>query len=127
MGNFGKLPLNCPPPKAIGTSNQIMYRFVNSDPPTPSDFISLKKKNPGKQYPNSTLECQACGLSLYTKKQDAIEVKKKIPRLRKLKIARGTLSPNSGVIKHTPSHNSQCHYTWWMHINQQPWNYFQVI
>jgi hypothetical protein len=127
MGNFGILPLNCPPSQAKATTNEIMYRLVENNPPESSDFVSIRRQNPQKEYDDSITECKACGLSLFDDEQGAINMKKKIPRLRKLKIARGQLGVDSGAIQHTPSQNSHCHYTWWIHIDQNPCDYFQVI
>jgi len=121
------LPSNCPPSDAISLVIEV-YCLVDGDPPTDSDFQSLKERKPDKIFPDPDLVCQACGLSVFT---DLIGIKfaQSVSKgLRKKKLAQGWLSDDSGKIKNTPSKNTgDTHHTWWPARDIEPWILFKVV
>lgn len=103
-------PPDCPP-EAASAASGVVFRFVKTDPPTPSDFLShfelkkiLKDKN---------LECQFHGLSVYITETATAEASAKVPGLRKLKVAKGRLSAEWGQLLKTPGMVAE-HHTWWL-------------
>lgn len=92
----------------------------------PEDFLSWREENPGKELFPGMTECQACGLSVYTSFNEAKRLKPIVPKLRKMKIAKGILD-GMGKIKSTPSSTSQLHHTWWIPKDSTPWKYFEII
>ena len=119
------LPDNCPPLDA--TSPVIEVYCLVDNPPVDTDFLSLRERNPEREYGHS-LECQACGLSVFTD-IPSVELAKKVSRrLRKKAIALGHLSEDSGQIKRTPSKSTgDTHHTWWPAQDIAPCDLFQVI
>jgi hypothetical protein len=51
----------------------------------------------------------------------------RIPRFKKMKIAKGTLNDELGKIKHTASKNEKSYYTWWIPEHTEPYKVFEVI
>ncbi len=101
-------PPNCPPNDATD-ADVVVYRAVEANPPTASDFLSYQEK--GKQISPRKV-CQAHGLSVHGSKEDAIHYRELFswaPRL----IAKGKLMPVHGKTKPTPSGNFPSHVTWW--------------
>ena len=121
-------PENCPPTTATSPNGKF-YRFIakDHDEPQSKDFVSWRELNLEKPCPDNIPECQACGLSVYSDLEEIRRMKKVIPKLRKMKIAGGSLTESSGKIKNTPSRNSQNHNTWWVPQNENPWQYFFII
>ena len=119
------LPDNCPPLDATSPIIEV-YSLVDN-PPTDIDFLSLRERQPNREY-DQLLECQTCGLSVFTDISGAELAKNVSRRLRKKTIALGHLSENSGQIKRTPSRNTgDTHHTWWPAQNIAPCDLFQVI
>lgn len=120
-------PENCPPPSALAPSGKF-YRFIeqNHTFPQPEDFSSWRVLNLDKKCPENITECQACGLSVYDSFEEIQRMQKVIPRLRRMKIAVGILNKHSGKIQNTPSRNSRLHYTWWVAVDEKPWQYFLI-
>ncbi len=81
-----------------------------------------------RRFPENKRECQACGLSVFTNIEHAKRVRRRTKRLRSCVIGVGTLTPEMGVIKPTPSQRSgKSHCTWWVPTGLRPWTVFQII
>lgn len=121
-------PEGCPPPESDIASGEI-YRFIkkNHQVPMPEDFLSWREENPNKELFVGMTECQACGLSVYTSFSEVKILKPIVPKLRKMKIAKGILAGSMGRIKNTPSSTSKLHHTWWILKDSNPWEYFEII
>ncbi len=120
-------PENCPPETAQPALVKV-YRFIDSDFPTPEDFRSWREQNPDLICPTGLTECQACGLSVFTSEEGVRIARKRIPALRKKKAAIATLTPNLGLILNTPSKRTgNTHHTWWIPVGIEPWTLFQVV
>ncbi len=117
-------PAECPPTTAKKT-DLMVYRLVDNNPPNINDFSSWRELNPHQECPQNITEFQTCGISVFTSLEDIKRAKRKIPRLRKKKIAQANLTPDLGLIIATPSQNTgQSHHTWWIPLNTQPWLMF---
>ena len=103
------LPEGCPPDAAeeIGTE-RIVFRLVESDPPTALDFLSQRQEKPERIFAGVS-ECQARGLSVFAERPDAAKALK-LPRLRNRKICRVVLPAGAGRIQQT---SKPSHHTWW--------------
>jgi len=119
-------PSGCPPQTAENATGEV-YRLIKHDSPTPNDFRSWREENKDKECPEGVTECQSCGLSVYTEKADACRVIRRIPRFKKAKPALGKLTPDLGVMLHTPSRVNPSHHTWWTPVSAQPWTVFQIV
>ncbi|MEA5596282.1 hypothetical protein [Rivularia sp. UHCC 0363] len=108
---------------------QKLYRFIKKvhETPQPQDFLSWGQENPNKECPTSISECQACGVSIHSSLDDAKNLSLRIPRFKKMKIAKGSLSEELGRIQHTPSKNEKSHHTWWIPENTEPYKVFELI
>ena len=126
MERSKKFPHNCPPRKAQRASGKV-YRLVDSNPPAAKDFRSWYELYPDRTYENQATECQASGLSVYTQESSISKLIKRIPPLRKKKIALGQLTPDLGVTLNTPSAEDDSHHTWWVPVGKEPWTVFQVV
>jgi hypothetical protein len=89
-----------------------IFRLVNGDPPTAYDFLSYFEL--GKQLTTSEKLCQFCGLSVYLSEDAVKDVRSKVPGMRRMKIAKGRLSPEWGKLVNTPGKVSTAHHTWWL-------------
>ena len=110
MSYRDSLPAGCPPDEAEEIAAPLaVFRLVRTDPPTHNDFLSQRQEKPGKVFDNVT-ECQACGLSVFADKHDAVAKAQKLPHLKNRRICRVTLQAGAGRIQPTfqPSHH-----TWW--------------
>jgi hypothetical protein len=122
-------PDNCPPDECDVASDEL-YRFIKKTNkiPLPEDFLSWREENPTKPCPATISECQACGISVYSSLDDVINLPNRIPRFRKMKIAKGSVNSDLGRIKNTPSLNTgKSHHTWWIPENSEPWKNFKII
>lgn len=120
------LPPNCPPLDA-DLSMMVVYYLVDSDPPTAKDFLSFRERRPDRNV-ESWRECQACGLSVFTDSVGAELARQSSRSLRNKKLAKGSLSKDSGKIKNTPSQNTgDTHHTWWLNRNIDPCSLFKVL
>lgn len=104
-------PPNCPPASAVAVEG-IYYRLVNNNPPEESDLRSNWQKFPNTQWGNSL--CKACGLSIFSTKEDAQRTRLRIPAFRDSLVAAASVDPSSGPVLHTPSRHAQSHHTWWL-------------
>jgi hypothetical protein len=121
-------PEGCPPLESDTASGEI-YRFINKEheAPMPKDFVSWREENPGKALSGGITECQACGLSVYTSSNEVKRLTPIVPKLRKMKVAKGILKGEMGKIKNTPSRTSELHHTWWILTDSKPWKHFELI
>jgi hypothetical protein len=119
-------PEHCPPETSEYTHG-IVYRFIEieHENPLPNDFLSWKELH--NSCPDNVSECQCCGVSVYKSPEEIHRMSKKVPKLRKMKVARGNLNEDMGRIKNTPSRNSNLHYTWWIPTNIEPWKMFYKV
>ncbi len=117
-------PADCPPQDAQPATGEV-YRLVKKNPPESGDFIPFREKDPTA---NVRDECQACGLSVVRDAEDTLRIKRRARGMKKRLVAKGTLSPCFGRIKHTPSSVSgRSHHTWWVPTEVQPWRVFRVV
>jgi hypothetical protein len=121
-------PNDCPPAQAIIASGEF-YRFIKKAHETaqPEDFLSWRQENSNKECPTSISECQACGVSIHSSLDDVKNLSQRIPRFKKMKIAKGSLNEKLGRIQHTPSKNENSHHTWWIPENTEPHKVFEII
>lgn len=104
------LPPDCPPDDAEEiTTRRIVYRLVESNPPTNDDFRSLLAKEPDRKRNNDT-ECQESGLSVFSRSNDALSCTK-FAKLQGTMLCEVTLNRGSGRILRTG--NRRGHHTWW--------------
>lgn len=117
-------PENCPP--AGAEPDQLtVYRLVDNDPPTESDFIPQMVSQPHRTFPDP---CQASGLSFYTEYEDAKKLFERYPKgFRDKKIARGLTPADCGVLKNTPSKTAPTHITYWMMSGHMIHHKFEVV
>ena len=116
---------DCPPQDAQPATGEV-YRLVKRNPPESEAFIPLREKKPNKDFGEK--ECQAWGLSVFRNVEDAVRMKSRARGMKKRLVAKGTLSPHLGRIKHTPSEMfGQSHHTWWVPTEVQPWSVFHVV
>ena len=67
------LPDDCPPADAGEIAGQrIVYRLVRTNPPTNNDFRSQRAEKPNAVF-NGVSECQARGLSVFSRRRDAVK------------------------------------------------------
>ncbi len=120
-------PDNCPFEDAKEPSFKVYY-LVKNNPPCAEDFRSLHERRPDSKFDNSALECQSCGISVFTD-IEGIDLAKKISSgFRRMKTAAGTLTPDLGLIKNTKSQRTgDSHHTFWFPKNSKPWIVFEVI
>lgn len=110
------LPEDCPPETAEEIDHpRIVYRMVDSDPPTDADFYSQRAKNPAKTYQIS--ECRARGLSVYAQLEDVKSLAARLG-LERVYFCRVALTPGAGRIQKT---GAASHHTWW------PWAAFDIL
>jgi hypothetical protein len=100
-------PLECPPKDALCAEGTV-YRIAKTNPLDPSDFLSVREE--GKPFPPER-ECEAAGLSLFRKHEDAVHYRRKFPYLGD-RIAQGVLAKDHGKLKPTPRGRNS-HVTWW--------------
>jgi hypothetical protein len=121
-------PDDCPPSVSKIPSGEF-YRFIKKahETPQPEDFLSWRQEFPDKECPPSVSECQVCGVSIHSSLDDAKNLSLRIPRFKKMKIAKGSLNEELGRIQHTPSKNEKSHHTWWIPENTEPYKVFEII
>jgi hypothetical protein len=104
-------PPDCPPAYAEAVERSF-YRLVKTASPSETDLRSNYQKFPDKQWGNSL--CKACGLSIFSTKEDALKTRQRIPALRDSLLAVALVAPSSGVVLHTTSIHAPSHHTWWL-------------
>lgn len=106
---FEELPEQCPPSDAIEPDDTILYRIVNGDSVTSSDFISQRElAGPNKLF-SGVSECVARAVSLFQKREDAYQ-RCKLPKFRNSKVIGIKLKRTDGLVEKT---FSASHYSWW--------------
>ncbi len=117
------MPVNCNPPvnyrealpegypaseSADTSAGLVAFRLVTSLPPTVGDFDSQRRLHPGRHF-RGISECQACGVSVFTKVEDC-RMAGKLPALRGKQVCRVRLMAGAGRIQQT---GKPSHHTWW--------------
>lgn len=116
-------PEKCPPSDAESANGRFL-RLVRNSPPQPTDFAPWRIENPNG---NVSDECKACGVSVLRDIADVQRLRKRVPGHRKKLIAVGTLTPELGLIKHTPSRSAKSHHSWWVPKNADPCPHFKIL
>lgn len=116
-------PEDCPPIAAKDADGEEVYRLVDQNPPSDLDFISHRLRYPNREFRD---ECKACGLSIFTKLEDSITLRKRLPALRDTLIAMGNLPNDAGKILPTPWMGNS-HHTWWVPDGVKVLGFFRVI
>lgn len=102
------LPNGCPPPEATEIVNPtIVFRLVEGDEPSETDFLTHRQLWPNKNFQVS--ECQVRGLSVQLNAQDSRRFRA-LPTQKHKKIAKVHLDKGAGYIQRTGRHG---HFTWW--------------
>ena len=112
-----ELPRNCPPSEAYEPEDSDCFRFVSTDPPSHTDFLSNRALYPNRQFGVS--ECQARALSILDDLSVAFKRLQKLPLQRGKLVAHLSLPPEAGLILQTGRHN-QHHYSWWLRADFDP-------
>jgi len=105
------LPASCPPGDAYEIKTDLeVFRLVSKFPPSDNDFDSQRALKPKAVF--SFSECDARGVSVWTKMEDVLHAKK-LPKFNgnKSVVCKVRLHGGAGRIKQTGSNSS--HKTWW--------------
>ena len=104
------LPPGCPPDEAREiTSSEAVFRLVRTHPPTADDFRSQRAEKPLQKF-HGVSECRARGLSVFSRREEALQRALKLPSLRGRLICRIQLKSGAGSIQQT---GRRPHHTWW--------------
>lgn len=96
-------PIGCPPRDAAELSGNVLY-LVRSNPPAAEDFLSAAERGAFPDAPACERAALSCGLT-----RDYIErLRRSVPRLRAMHVARASLQAHHGKLKQTmkPGHHS---------------------
>lgn len=107
-------PCNCPPD--VEGRELTVYRFANKKTITEKDFKPKKVLKPEELFED---DCKACGLSVYTDKQEIQQQHKDRPHLRRKQIMEILITKGTGRVKDTPT-NGNSHHTWWVDEDTNP-------
>lgn len=118
------VPSECPPAEAEAASG-IVYRYVDEDPPTSDDFLSLREKQPTRVFGPKC--CQASGLSVFRNPRDLEQLRRRVPGYRNALVARARLSEVHGLLKPTPTRQGSSHSTWWIPAGVLAASIFRVV
>lgn len=105
-------PNACPPESAERT-NKTVFRVIYENPPTDHSFLPYKIEHPDRTF-EGYRDCDASGLSILADKEEAIGLCRLIPAAKG--VAKGHLTPESGMIKETPNRRRRSHCTWWVPV-----------
>lgn len=123
------MPTGCPPPEAT-EADLTVYRLVKFNPPEPVDFDRPIDK-PRRQPPEPEELCGLCALSVFADPADVPIAREFIPGFSKRLAAEGRITPDHGVIAHTPTTVNaallQSHHDWWVPIGVDPMPAFSVV
>lgn len=108
---FEELPDDCPPDNSIACFGTY-YRIALSNPANSSDFFSQRKLQPHHIFEDIN-ECILKSLSVFDTLQ-AAQLRLKLPKFRKARIAKINLQPTDGQILKTFGPQ---HYSWWRSTN----------
>jgi hypothetical protein len=117
-------PADCPPDSSEPADGTV-YRLIAGSSPVASDFRSFRELNPTGHFPHLP-ECEVCGLSVFTNRDDIERIKRRVPSKRNHKVSCGNLSHELGRIKATPREDNS-HHTWWPPNSTEPWRHFRLI
>jgi hypothetical protein len=122
------LPSSCPPDTAVPARGEF-FRMAWKVPLTKKMFEPhLYRKGPD-QF-EERLRCQAAGLSVYLKIEDAIKAIEEAaplnPLARKSVLVKATVDAGWGVMKHTPK-DGNSHHTWWVAKDRTPHELFELV
>lgn len=112
MFECDEMPEKCPPEDAAAAELRA-YHFCRAVPPAADDFMPLIKRGPSRPFKDAAEQCQACGVSIYANREDAIALADAIPLFRKRLLAVVIITPDDGVVKHTPTTDRASHHTFW--------------
>lgn len=112
------------PPEDAEVADCLIYRAVETDPPSDRDFFSYVKL--GKVKPTKA-KCDDWGLSVWCD-FDAVEhARKVIPHFQERYIAAGEMVEAHGVVKASPTKNQPAHHTFWARINVDLKQSFAIV
>ncbi|MCY1722104.1 hypothetical protein OU798_17255 [Prolixibacteraceae bacterium Z1-6] len=99
----------CPHEDAFQPQENQLFRIVKKEPATSDCFVSHRKKNPTKTYPD---ECIARAVSTFDSVEGLLNAFIKTPAGKKKErlIGKVVLQENDGMLKQT---FSEGHYSWW--------------
>ena len=108
-------PKQCPPADSSEASGTF-YRTIKGSVPVKKDFLPhwLLKTHNQQEWIKQGKACQACGLSVNTNIENLKRKMDILPTLRNKNIVEGTLAPNMGKVKPSPSLKDPDHHTWWI-------------
>lgn len=118
-------PDQCPPADATASSDTF-FRIV-ADPISEQDFWGHRALIEAQLIPelrHAEDPCELEGVSVFDTAENAERIRKSNGRLRKLRVAAGSLS-DSGVVKRTRT--SAGHHTWWRPSEDVAWKNFEVL
>ena len=103
------LPEDCPPETAEEIDGRrIVFRLVDSDPPTDADFDSWRAKNLTER-PRTASECHARGVSVYSRPRDVRKLIE-LNGAKEARVCQVALDRGAGRIQKI---GGRSHYTWW--------------
>ena len=116
-------PVDCPPGDAKPAEGTFL-RLVRNAPPDETDFVAWRTENPNNKVSD---ECKACGVSIMADMGDVHRLQRRVASQRSKFVASGTLRPELGRLKHTPSSSSKSHHSWWVPTGVDPSPHFEVV
>ena len=119
-------PEGCPPEDSIQENIEV-YRMIVGENPNSADFKSFHEL--GRTASKIPYPFMEYGLSVNKDLNELKKIVKAAPVMKKKfkNIARGVLSNETGVIKHTPTKQQKNHITWWMFKDINACNYFNTV
>jgi hypothetical protein len=117
-----ELPDNCPPEDAFEPENLIVYRMVETIPPTERDFYSHAIIYPDRKYKYKVSDCELRSVSVFAKINEC-KLPIKIPANRGRKIVRLILNVSSGKVRQ----GTTSHYSWWIYADFSPFTNYKEI
>jgi hypothetical protein len=106
-----ELPDQCPPAIALDVAMSTIYRVVSKIEPGKEDFLSYSALN--KPRPSTVTECRWASCSLFSNKDTALAIAKKLPKPRYEKPYLATLDIAAGDGKSIQNSKSS-HIDFWM-------------
>ena len=117
------LPEGCPPGEASSPkSEHLVYRLVESNPPTEVDFTSHWKLYPHKRHTYSN-ECIARAVSVCQTVEQCQNLKS-LPTMRGKLACRVKITPEAGIIL---LNRKSGHISWWLAMSFDPVQHSEVL
>jgi hypothetical protein len=91
-------PSKCPP--EVSPRDLKVFRLANKKSITANDFKPYRVSKPDEIFSD---ECKACGLSVYTNKDDLEKERQDRPNLRRKHIIEISITKKSGKVMATPT------------------------